>query len=362
MLDLNRPWTWDIPESCETVKSNMSRHDAYERVSGHAVYTRDVQLTGMLYAKTLTSHYAHAKIKHMDTSEAEKIVGVRDIMRFDDPDISGDRGVGSDIGATYSILTLPGISDLYQHPMGVAVVADSEELCDRALRAIKLEWEERPFILDMEESSKPDAPKIFPEAMPMGFGFGMSNRGSGGGTNIVTTAEREIGDVEKGFAEADSLIEYKINREMNSPAGVEAMVCVARWRNDYLDLWVHHQANPQRNLTSQGMSMGGPMAGMPFMGDWAGSNQKNTSDASTHWSKITVKFPYQGSWFGGLAWLAYSDLFIKLAVILAKRAHGRPVKLLYDESSFYCGGDEFGTYTCKVGAKKTVPLPPITGT
>ena len=184
-------------------------------------------------------------------------------MRFDDPDISGDRGVGSDIGATYSILTLPGISDLYQHPMGVAVVADSEELCDRALRAIKLEWEERPFILDMEESSKPDAPKIFPEAMPMGFGFGMSNRGSGGGTNIVTMAEREIGDVEKGFAEADSVIEYKINREMNSPAGVEAMVCVARWRNDYLDLWVHHQANPQRNLTSQGMSMAGPWQECP---------------------------------------------------------------------------------------------------
>lgn len=351
MLDQNRPWTWDVPESSKRIKEKMKRHDAFERVSGQAVYTRDVQLTGMLYAKILTSPFAHAKIKNLDTGEARKILGVRDIMKFDDPDILDKRGLGADTGARYSILALPGISDFYQHPMGVAIVADSEEICDRALRSVKIQWEERPFILDMEESAKPEAPRIMPEAMKMGFGFGRFNSESGNDSNIVETGEREIGDVEKGFAEADSVIEYKINREMNTPAGVEAMVCVARWRDDYLDLWVHHQANPQRNLTNSGMTMGGP-AGMPFMESITGSDKEDSSDTSTHWSKITVKFPYQGSWFGGLAWLAYSDLFIKLAVILAKRANGRPVKLLYDESSFYCGGDEFGTYTCKVGAKK----------
>ncbi|MBN1831781.1 MAG: molybdopterin-dependent oxidoreductase [Deltaproteobacteria bacterium] len=352
MIDQSRPWTWEVPESSKTIKDNTSRQDAFDRVTGQAVYTRDVKLPGMLYAKTLTSPYAHAKIKHMDTSGAEKIDGVRDIMKFDDPDISIERGIGSDTGSMYSILTLPGTSDFYQHPMGVAVVADSEELCDRALREIKIEWEERPFILDMEESSKPDAPRIMTEVMPMRFVFGGSNRESSNESNIVLTGGREIGDVEKGFAEADSVIEYKIHRGMNSPAGVEAMVCVAQWKNDYLDLWVHHQSNPQRNLTTSGMSMGEPVSGMPFMRGGPGSVQENPSEASTHWSKITVRFPYQGSWFGGLAWLAYSDLFIKLAVILAKRADGRPVKLLYDESNFYCGGDEAGTYICKVGAKK----------
>ncbi|MBN2419742.1 MAG: molybdopterin-dependent oxidoreductase [Deltaproteobacteria bacterium] len=354
MSDQNRPWTWNVPESSKSIKESMTRQDAFERVTGQAVYTRDIQLPGMLYAKTLTSPYAHAIIKHMDTSEAEKILGVRDIMRFDDPDISGHRGFGADTGAAYSILTLPGIGDFFQHPMGVAVVADNEEQCDRALKAIKIEWEERPFILDMEESSRPDAPRIMPEARNMGFGFGFgsSNNGSDRSANMVMTGEREIGDCEKGFADADHVIEYKINREMNSPAGVEAMVCVAQWRNDFLDLYVHHQSNPQRNLTTSGMSMGGPAAGMPFMGGGFGSGQEKASGASTHWSKITVRFPYQGSWFGGLAWLAYSDLFIKLAVILARRAHGRPVKLLYDESSFYCGGDEAGAYYCKVGAKK----------
>ena len=50
MADLNRPWTWDVPESSETVKREMKRQDAFDRVSEQGVYTRDVSLPGMLYA------------------------------------------------------------------------------------------------------------------------------------------------------------------------------------------------------------------------------------------------------------------------------------------------------------------------
>jgi CO/xanthine dehydrogenase Mo-binding subunit len=332
----DQPWQWAVPESSSSIKKSMTRQDAFERVTGQAVYTRDVAFPGMLYAKTLTSPYAHAKIVRIDTSQAESLVGVRDILRFDDPAIAKDGGAGSDTAMSYSILTLPGTSDFYQHPMGVAVVADSEEICDRALRLIKIEWEERPFVLDMEESAKPGAPKIMPEVRRMNF------RGSSNDTgNIITTEEREIGNVQEGFAEADKVIEYSIKRAMNSPAGVEAMACVAQWRNDFLDLWVHHQANPQSNLSAQPMGM--------FPG---GFGMNSSSPPFTHWSKITVRFPYQGSWFGGLAWLAYSTLFVRLTAVLAKRAAGKPVKVFYDESSFYCGGDEAGKYTCKVGVKK----------
>jgi hypothetical protein len=57
--------------------------------------------------------------------------------------------------------------EFFQHPMGAVIVADTEEICDRALRLLKIEWEERPFILDMEEALKPDAPKIMPEVKLM---------------------------------------------------------------------------------------------------------------------------------------------------------------------------------------------------
>jgi xanthine dehydrogenase molybdenum-binding subunit len=183
--------------------------------------------------------------------------------------------------------------------------------------------------------------------MGMGFRFGGGSN-SPAGPNIITSEEMEVGDVEAAFKEADKVIEYTIHRAMNSPAGVEAMACVAQWRGDYLDVWVHHQENPHSKLAKMDMGGRGGGMGMPF----GGFGGFGGSQGFTHSSKISITFPYQGSWYGGLSWLAYSDLFIRLAVILARRAKGAPVKLLYDESNFYCGGDEAGIYTCKVGAKR----------
>jgi CO/xanthine dehydrogenase Mo-binding subunit len=334
MSEPNRPWTWKIPESHERVKKDITRQDALDRVSGHAAFTRDISLPGMLCAKILTSPYAHAKIVSMDTGRAEALVGVRDILRYDDPDIAQENGNGADTAYYYNILALPGISDFYQHPMGVAVVADSEETCDRALDLIEIEWEERPFILEMEESAKPDAPKIMTEVVRQSRGAKEPN--------IVMTDKQEIGDVDAGFAEADTLVEYTIKRAMNSPVGAEAMICVAQWHGDFLDLWVHDQGIPQGTLSSNPV----------LAGQYVPSRGARPSLAFAHWSKIRVQYPYQGSGFGGIAWLAYSSLFIRIAAILAKRANGMPVKLQYDESSFYCGGDEAGVYTCKVGTKK----------
>jgi CO/xanthine dehydrogenase Mo-binding subunit len=349
VTELYRPWTWKIPESSASIKRSMSRQDGYERVSGNAVYTRDIYLPGMLYAKILTSPYAHAEIVNMDTSQAESLTGVRDILRFTDPDVATENMTGTD--AHYNILTLPGISDFYQHPMGVVIVADSEEICDRALRCIKITWEERPFVLDMEESLKPTAPKIMSEVERL--------KATAREPNTIMIEQVDIGDIEKGFAEADKIIEYKIKRATNSPAGVEAMACVAQWRGEFLDLWVHHQYNQQIYLSSEtvpgvqfdGMSLDNPYT-MPHNLGSMPTSRDTPQPPLAPWSKITMTFPYQGSWFGGITWLAYSAGFIRLAAILARRAADRPVKLLYDESQFYCNGDEAGTYTCKVGAKK----------
>ena len=112
--------------------------------------------------------------------------------------------------------------------MGVVVVAESEEICDRALRLIEIQWEEQPFILDMEESMKPDAPKIMPEVL--------RNNPKAKPPNTLVTKTTEIGDIQKGFAEADKVIEYTLTRATNTVAGVEAMACVVQWRDDCLDM------------------------------------------------------------------------------------------------------------------------------
>lgn len=323
-----RPWTWKIPESSDAMTPAMTRQDAYERVSGQAVFTRDVCLPGMLHAKILLSPYAHARIASIDSMEAEALTGVRDILKFSDPDIAFDNENGPyfEVSRNYNILTLPRTGDFYQHPMGAVVVADSEEVCDRALRLIKITWEELPFILDMEDALKPGAPRIMPEVLRMNPGAR--------DPNTVLTDREEFGDVEKGFADADKIIEYTVTRARNSTAGVEAAACVAQWRGEFLDLWVHHQDIPQGALTEPN------------------SIREKTQPAIADWTRISVTMPYQGSWFGGFAWLAYSYSFVRLAAILARRASGRPVKLLYDESGYYCGGDDAGTFRCKVGVKK----------
>jgi len=225
-----RPWTWRLPENYRETQPAIKRQDAFEKVSGRAEYTRDISFPGMLYAKILTSPYAHAKITRIDTRKAEALPGVRDILKYSDPDISGERGTGGwyEISGRYSIPTLPGTSDFYNHPMGVVVVADSEEICDRALRLIDLEWEEKPFILDMEESVKPDAAKIMSEVN--------RTHEKAREPNTVIAEEEEHGSVEKGFAESDRIIEYKITRGMNSTGGVEPSVCITQWRGDFLDL------------------------------------------------------------------------------------------------------------------------------
>lgn len=346
-----RPWTWRSPVRSSHGHPGPPRQDAYERVSGEAVYTRDIRLPGMLYAKILTSPHAHARITGMDVSKAAAMDGVRDILRFDDKDIAFDNVTGCSSASRYNILTLPGTSDFFQHPMGAAVVADSEEICDTALRSIKLEWEEKPFVLDMEESLKPGASKIMEEVIRLDP--------TAREPNTVQTEEVEFGDVEKGFAEADKVIEYTIRRAVNSPAGVEAMVCVAQWRGEFLDLWLHHQHDMSEILSTESVYtqawdlVGRDDANHPKIeDDFKPGSRKDPHPPIAHWSKITLTYPFQGSVFGGLSWLAYSYNFIRLAIKLARRANGRPVKLLYDESNFYCGGDESGTYTCKVGAKK----------
>jgi len=345
-----RPWTWKPPEGFSPVDYKANRQDAHDKLSGQAVFTRDINLPGMLYAKILTSPYAHAKIVSIDTSKAEALTGVRDIVRFSDPDVALENSTGGYCAAQYNILTLPGTSDFYQHPMGVVVVADSEEICDRALRLIEIKWEEQPFILDMEESLKPNAPKIMPEVLRM--------NARAKDPNTVVTNATEIGDVKKGFAEADKIIEYTITRATNSVAGVEAMACVVQWRGDFLDIWPHHTAHMQPVLSNPSV----PQSGLSGVALGYGSVEVNLNSSAparfkplapiAEANKITVTVPYQGAWYGGIAWLGYSTAFIRLAAILAKRAQDRPVKLQYDESNFYCNGDDAATYRCKVGAKK----------
>ena len=71
----------------EFIGKNMPRYDAYPKSAGTAMYTRDVQLPGMLYAQYLVCPYPHAKVTAIDTSKAEALPGVRAVLRYDTADV-----------------------------------------------------------------------------------------------------------------------------------------------------------------------------------------------------------------------------------------------------------------------------------
>jgi CO/xanthine dehydrogenase Mo-binding subunit len=117
-------------------KRGVLRNDGIEQATGAARYTIDVQLPGMLHGRFLTSPYPHADILSMDTSEAEKMPGVRCILRYDDPELQ----VGAATGGheLNSELPLPGGAHFQGEECGAFVVADREETAENALKLIKV--------------------------------------------------------------------------------------------------------------------------------------------------------------------------------------------------------------------------------
>lgn len=309
-------------------KRGIRRVDGAAKASGRAVYTRDVQVPGMLFARVMRSPYAHARILSLDTTRAEALPGVHTILRYDDPEIEG-RTLNGSLGGPDRLA--PSFSGYALKPesvilareawfegqaVGAVVAAESEEIAQEALRLMKVEWEELPFIIDQVEALKPEAPVLRPGAE--------SNRLQDFRGDLI-----EFGDVVVGFAEADRIIEFRAGRKPHLWAGAEMPSVLARWTGDRLELWNHvQQPYAVKMLLAEQLDI--PL------------------------SRITMYTPYQGCSFGERCNPA--DFSINgmntMAVLLAKQA-GRPVKLLFDRAEkFYGESCDITEGSYKVGFKE----------
>jgi len=313
LLDNLRADKYPLKEYNNIGKRGVRRIDGYEKATGKAEYTRDVQLPGMLYARFLTSPYPHAEIKSMDTSKAEALPGVRYILRYDDPELPPTADLGGHVSS--SLPPLPKVAHFQGEEVGAFVAADSEEIAEQALKLIDVEWEERPFVLDPEEALKPDAPLADPEAFPY--------------SNVEDeVVEVELGDVEKGFAGADKVIEFKVTRTANTWVGPESPCGVFRWNGEYPEVWVKQQR---------------PHVSKRAVASWFGGILM---------SKVQMHCPYQGASFGGWSQMPWNMGGHYCAAVVAKRT-GQPVKWLFNRREDFYGGEmDEGVYYFKVGAKK----------
>ena len=197
----------DIPEITfnEVGKRGVRRLDGYEKASGKAVYNRDIQMPGMLYARILSSPYPRAKILHMDTSKAEALPGVRSIIRYDDPavkdrDLNGSyfapEWVNKPLGgwALKPIHKVLGDEAFYEgQPLGVAVAADTEDIALEALGWWTSSGRSSPLCWIRRKPSNRMRPSCARERIPTAFRgviwwstptmWGMWRRGFGGGSH-----------------------------------------------------------------------------------------------------------------------------------------------------------------------------------
>jgi CO/xanthine dehydrogenase Mo-binding subunit len=317
MAEMGRPWLWRAPEDSRSIgKRGLLRKDGPEKASGTAIYTQDVYRPGMLHAKFLTSRHAHARIKSMDVSEAKALPGVVDIIRYDDPDVSLLPRIGAQATVQTEAAAVGGWSiitdapQFFGQPFGAVVVAETEEICDRALKLIakKTELEELPFILDPEQSLKAGAPIISPE---------LNKKDNVGSRRVVNQ-----GNIESGFKAADRTIEFQIAKEEDVP-GVGGGCTVAEWRADQLYIWHHSQAPKSLETRLSKLAPG---------------------------NKIHVTSLYNAAHFGGKTWTMSTEYTAPVAALAAKRA-GRPVRARH-ETAENCGMEEaYGYYYFKVGFK-----------
>ena len=151
-----------------SIGQSVKRVDALDKVTGRAKYTDDLADKGALVAKILHATIAHGQVKSMDVSAAQAIPGVVKVVTcFDVPPYKFPTA-----GHPWS--TDPAHQDVADRLLLTkhirfygddiaAVVAEDEVAAQQALRAIKVEYEAFPFVLDVQEAMKPEAPQLHEE-------------------------------------------------------------------------------------------------------------------------------------------------------------------------------------------------------
>ncbi|WP_308213565.1 xanthine dehydrogenase family protein molybdopterin-binding subunit [Solirubrobacter phytolaccae] len=273
----------------DVIGKPVQRLDSLGHVTGRTQFFEDVNPAGMLHLKMHRSERHHANLVSVDTSEAEKVKGVVQILTHEDVPKNW-----------YTVLTLINVGypeELvlaekkvlwYGEPI-VAVVATSERAAREGAAAVKVEYEDLEPIFDVEEAIKADAYPLKPH-----------------GTNYFEYEGHHcrrvrLGDVEKGFAEADHIFEFKYQSKPIEQAPTETTGCIVEPRHDgRLKIYSNTQA---AFFTLDNTAL---ILDVPF-------------------GKLQVVGGTVGGGFGGKV-----DVTVEPITCIAAMKTGKPVKYVYD--------------------------------
>lgn len=270
------------------VGRSLPRMDAPGKVTGTAVYAADFALPGMLVGRVFRSTEPHARLVRLDVTRARALPGVRAVLTAADvPDVR--------YGGALKDKTVFAVGKVrYAGQPVAAVAATTPEAAEAALAAIDVVYEPLPAVFDVEAALAPGAPLVH-EAWRDYVALPILHRDG----NVANRARIVVGDVERGFAEADRVFEHRFRTGVVHQGYTEPRAAVAQWDSSgQVTVWSNTQLpfDIQNTLAE--------ILAMPS-------------------SKVRVIVPGIGGGFGGKLRVGVEHF----AALLA-RATKRPVKLL----------------------------------
>ncbi len=306
------------------VGKRTRRPDGVDKVSGRARYGDDMIVAGMLHGKILRSPHAHANIISIDVSQARALKGVKAVLTSADipdhplsqpphgPVIADFHDISRNVMAREKVL--------YDGHAVAAVAATSESIARKALKLIEVEYEVLPHVLDPMQASQPDAPLLHDDQYTDGLEAQPEKP-----SNVFRVVSGQRGDVDKGFVEAEVIVEREFTTQPVHQGYIEPQACIATASEDQsVELWT----------TTQGHFVIRAMCARLLNMEMA---------------KIRVTASEIGGGFGGK-----NNIYAEPTAIRLSQMTGRPVRMVMTRSEvFRATGPASGTHTwVKMGARK----------
>ena len=272
----------------------VPRIDGRDKVTGTANYGADFEIEGTLWAKTLRSPFPHARIRGIDTSAARALPGVHAILTGDD--------IPQNMRWGRRIVDVPVLAQGEVKFVGeqvAAVVADDEEIAQRAIELIEVDYEELPAVTDPEEAMKNEL-LVNPDMTSFkGLLYEVPAP-----TNVIVHWEWSKGDVEAGMKEADLVVENTFTTPSQHQVYLEAHNATVRVNADgTAEVWT-----PGKAPYAVRSQIAGPLGVEP---------------ESIVFHPVVI-----GGDFGGKG----SPMNVALGYLLSKAVGGRPVRMVFDYS------------------------------
>ncbi|AKT36839.1 xanthine dehydrogenase family protein molybdopterin-binding subunit [Chondromyces crocatus] len=333
VIPADEPPPWPLNDKLAVVGKPAQRIDGPLKVTGAATYTADVRLPGMLHARVVRSPHPHARVTNIDISGAERHPAARAVHVLDHMRGGAKlRDPRQEMRSKYPVVRYVG------QPI-VAVAAVSPEAADEVARLIKVEYEVLPFVVDLDDARKPDAPKVFPgpTEQPASAGGGgavpnVPQQGNVRGPTKTGPLGPPRGDVERGFADADVIVEGTFRTAVQTHSALETHGVVADWKPELLTVYASTQGtNTVRDELAEVFNL--PKG------------------------KVRVITDFMGGGFGAKFGIGN---FGVLAVHLSRKASA-PVRLMLDRKEEHTSGGNrpSSVQHLRIGAKKDGALTAI---